>query len=735
MPFNLSLTNPSFNASGKFGQSLNGGYGFSGNPIPTSGPFTIEVWLKSTDATDYRVACGSNQGAWIGQKNNGQVWAFYGMQDATIDTTVSVNDGAWHHVSLNVDPSGSTPSRLFVDGVLAGSVTAARSISAAGQFGIRAFNNGSVGFLWVGDVDEVSVSSGIKRTANFSVPTAATPNNDANILALWHLDGIGNDSANQGAAVAPGAPTLGTAVAGDATASFPYTAPSSDGGSPVTGYSLTVYYASNNEVVGTVATTLDNPIVADGLINGSAVYGRLRAINSVGQSTQSAPSNTVTPQAGAGRVAIPYNDPAIYYSPYNWDDRGTYKVTNNPGAYAKIAFTGTSISVNVDVSAISAAGVAASNYPIVRTVVDGVSFVDTQLTNTSISVMRSGLTSGSHTLEFFFFAANIGDFDRWNTPVNAVRVTGFTIDNGGTYSAPALSPKRMLYFGDSITEGYLALGTSNASPAGNSCLHTVPPSLAKAMNCEYGVVAFSGQGYQQVGNGNVPAWPSAYSLYSAGRSRLVNAKFDPAPDFIMVEHGANGTTTTANVQSMMTNLRAAAPSAKIIMIVPAGGYARSAISSGFAAANDPNAILVSLSSSFEVGINQFGTGPNMWSLDGLHRNSLSNARVATAYMQSIQSSLDSTQTAQPATNARTVTITLKDANGVVANLSNAKVAVYDEATPDLRSAPRYKSATGSTNAAGVMSITYQSTLPVGAQCGVSLQMTDGRNFDVVGTVA
>lgn len=91
-----------------------------------------------------------------------------------------------------------------------------------------------------------------------------------------------------------------------------------------------------------------------------------------------------------------------------------------------------------------------------------------------------------------------------------------------------------------------------------------------------------------------------------------------------------------------------------------------------------------------------------------------------------------------ASTQRTVTLTLKrrDASeGEVANLTGIKLAVYDEPTPDLRNAPRFRTANGATSSTGVLSITFQSALATGGQCGVSAQLADGRNFDIVGTVS
>ena len=85
----------------------------------------------------------------------------------------------------------------------------------------------------------------------------------------------------------PGAPVIGTATAGNAQVSVTFSAPASDGGSPITGYSATCGSQS--------ASGPASPIVVTGLAAGVAVTCTVIATNAAGDSLPSAPSNSVTP--------------------------------------------------------------------------------------------------------------------------------------------------------------------------------------------------------------------------------------------------------------------------------------------------------------------------------------------------------------------------------------------------------------------------------------------------------
>ena len=97
------------------------------------------------------------------------------------------------------------------------------------------------------------------------------------------------------------APTIGTATSGDGEVSVAFTAPFSDGGSPITGYTAT---SSPGGLTGTVSQAGSGIIIVSGLTNGTAYTFSVTATNGVGISNPSAASNSVIPsqQAAIGDI-------------------------------------------------------------------------------------------------------------------------------------------------------------------------------------------------------------------------------------------------------------------------------------------------------------------------------------------------------------------------------------------------------------------------------------------------
>ena len=122
-------------------------------------------------------------------------------------------------------------------------------------------------------------------------------------------------------ATTPDAPTGLSATAGAAQATLSWTPPAVDGGSPITGYTVTVYAGGVSQGFANIPVLTQVTII--GLANGTTYTFRVAARNTVGTGAQSADSNAVTPRtvpgppgnvsaaAGAGQATVNWSTPAF----------------------------------------------------------------------------------------------------------------------------------------------------------------------------------------------------------------------------------------------------------------------------------------------------------------------------------------------------------------------------------------------------------------------------------------
>ena len=125
------------------------------------------------------------------------------------------------------------------------------------------------------------------------------------------------------AATAPDAPTIGTATAGDASATVAFTAPVSNGGSTILSYTAT---SSPGSFTGTLTQAGSGTITVSGLTNGTPYTFTVTATNAIGTGAASGASNQITPAAAAyPRFTVLSNMTESGTGPYS------YQSTNSGG--------------------------------------------------------------------------------------------------------------------------------------------------------------------------------------------------------------------------------------------------------------------------------------------------------------------------------------------------------------------------------------------------------------------
>lgn len=309
-------------------------------------------------------------------------------------------------------------------------------------------------------------------------------------------------------------------------------------------------------------------------------------------------------EAGSGQPgtkSVSLTDTNIFLTPENWLARTSSALeTSNPGAYLKVGFTGTSISIVVDSST------QVYEQPKIGIQVDGGStqYVTIGTYATAVTLpLATGLAAGTHQARISL--EGLGIVDRWNVHTDRLKITNILIDSGASTVAPALRPKRMVAYGDSITEGASTL--SNDDFVSTAQWSTTWDSvMSDSLNAEISAIAYQGQGYEQAGQGQVPGYLTAYNLIRSGVSRTFSS-----PDYVFIHHGSNGTVTQSDVATMLTRMRTSYPNAAIYLDVPFGGYNRAAITAAYQAQSNPKNYFIDLGSAGETTVATYST-------DGAH---------------------------------------------------------------------------------------------------------------------
>ena len=292
-----------------------------------------------------------------------------------------------------------------------------------------------------------------------------------------------------------------------------------------------------------------------------------------------------------GSSLVSVDDNHIVVSPYNWYRNGSSFIQSpNPGAYLKVGFTGTSLSLGVDVSPEAGANLASTQYPVIRYSVDYGPAITLQLTPSRTQIKcASGLRTGVHNLYIQYIAGYV--FEDFWTPINVVRLTGFTVDGGSALIPPfgpgATRPKDILCYGDSITNA-----DNNVATFGGGITNAVEtqdgefgyvPAIAAAIGAEYGVVAYGGASWDggAADGGHTPGLMTFYSGLDSTHSRLAQGKLSPTPSDIFINMGENSGPADGDVSRLISSLRSASsPETNIFVIVPFSGRSRSELTGG-----------------------------------------------------------------------------------------------------------------------------------------------------------
>ena len=304
-------------------------------------------------------------------------------------------------------------------------------------------------------------------------------------------------------AAVPGAPTIGAATAGDATASVTWTPPGSDGGSAITGYTVTALDSASTPVgTVTVAANISTATVT-GLINGIAVKLQVQASNLLGTGPASGLSNAVTPAAPATVPGSPVIGAATA-----GDASATVNWTAPPNGGS--AITGFSVRVvnattGVQVGPLLPAAPGAA------------------------SLNVTGLVNGTG-VSFQVQATNAAGAGAFSALSNAV-----TPRAAGTYVA--LSPSRVL-------DTRVGVGAPAAAVAPGGTVHLQVLGRGGVPATGVSAVVLNVTVTQPTGPGFITAYPNGTAMPTASNLNFVAAQ--TVPNLVVVPVGADGMVALTN---------------------------------------------------------------------------------------------------------------------------------------------------------------------------------------------
>ena len=257
----------------------------------------------------------------------------------TIDILVTAQDGSTTKTyTITVTRAATTPSAPTITSITPGDQQLSVAFTAPSSDGGSAITN------YQYSIDGGSTFTAVSPAATTSPITIiglsnGTPYN----IQIKAVNAIGDGTATASTAATPvttpGAPSIGTAaVAGvSGTATVPFTAPASNGGSAITSYTATSFPGG---FTGTLSQAGSGTITVTGLANGIAYTFTVKATNAAGAGAASAASNSVTPYTtpdaptigsavpGDGQATVTFTAPTF--------TGGTaitgYTVTSSPGS-------------------------------------------------------------------------------------------------------------------------------------------------------------------------------------------------------------------------------------------------------------------------------------------------------------------------------------------------------------------------------------------------------------------
>ncbi|MET8975552.1 GDSL-type esterase/lipase family protein [Streptomyces sp. NPDC004539] len=260
----------------------------------------------------------------------------------------------------------------------------------------------------------------------------------------------------------------------------------------------------------------------------------------------------------------------------HWSRSAEAAVTVNSGSRLRFRFTGDTVHALFDVTSVTLPAQ-------VYVSVDGGPKQRYDVDRADLPITAKG--PGPHTavlsVKDVFSRVN-----RWVPPLQ----TGATLTGlkGRIVPQKPLPRREFAFYGDSVTQGVNALCGDNSDSDCADGTAAYPTLVADALHARLTQVGFGRQGVILTGNGGVPNARDAYGWNHAGSA----ASSDRKADVIVVNQGSNDAAYGAEefraaYRAYLTQIRAAAPHARILALRPLNGTHGTDVSAVVAELADP----------------------------------------------------------------------------------------------------------------------------------------------------
>lgn len=303
------------------------------------------------------------------------------------------------------------------------------------------------------------------------------------------------------------------------------------------------------------------------------------------------PVNPSTATPGHGRAADSHAGTVSALHPQltyigRWGHVGTTAITPNSGSQLRFRFTGHTLGGMFDTSTTAVA-------PQIYVSIDGTEPRLHRVDRDLLDFTPTPLAGTDHTAEIV-----VKDIDehenRWVVPMRSgLTFTGLRLDPGARLlRAAPQSPLRLAFYGDSITQGVMALGpraTVDCADGTKSFAYLT----GQAFHATTHQVGFGGQGLLRPGNGGVG---------TADQSLGWNFHGSPAdphfhPHGVIVNQGTNDHSYDSALflpayLSYLNRIRAAHPQTWVFAMRPFGGHHADDIATAVTRTHDPKTVYV-----------------------------------------------------------------------------------------------------------------------------------------------